>query len=184
MEQTLGTKDEEKLSRSNKNNVIRVQASKVSKEQNAACKRQNLGTRISAVTLEQFRKFVVYRHGKINGPFSQEVENALEFYMNKQQQTTSLAYSSISKTGRPRADTIEKYRQIAIQLKKLTTFPYVNHFTLAGQIRSVLGECDKRTFDKYLKFIRKLCKEEQTGFAMRPMVDASRFVEKIMKDDW
>jgi hypothetical protein len=145
---------------------------------------QNLGTRISSDILERFRKFVLNRWGKLHGAFAQEVENALEFYMNNQQQTTSLTYYSIFKTGRPRADTIEKYRQIANQLKKLTSYPYVNHYTIIHQIESVLGKCDKRTFNKYLTTIKKLSKEQEAPFGHPPQLDVSRFVEKIQGDDW
>ena len=184
MEQVTRTNNDENSPTNDNNNVISLQACKVSKEHKQARKQQNLGTRITADTLERFRKFVLYRHGKMNGPFAQEIENAIEFYMNNQQQTTSLTYSPIPKTGRPRSDRIDKFRQIAIQLQQLTSYPYVNYFTLVHQINSVLGKCDKRTFNKYLTAIRKLSNEQTTPFGIAPQLDVSVFVEKIQSDDW
>jgi len=165
------------------NNVNSLQACKVTRESKPACKLQNLGTRIPADTLQRFRSFVLIKHGKINGPFSQEVTKAIESWMYKQQQTASFTFSS-SKTGRPRSDVIEKYRRIVMDLKKFNNFPYVNHFSLRNTIKSVLGDCDQRTLNKYLKSIRKLCKEEFTRFGTAPMLDVSKFVEKIQSDDW
>lgn len=184
MDQISRTESNEKESENNNNNVNSLQACKVSKEQTQACKLQNLGTRIPSNIHGRFKKFVFDRYGKLNGVFSQEIARALEYYMNNQQQTSSLAYSSISKTGRPRSDSIEKHRQIAIKLKQMTNFPYVNHFTLIYQIKSVLGHCDKRTFNKYLDVIKKLSKEQITPFGIRPELDVSRYVEKIQRDDW
>ena len=182
MEQISGTKQNDNDLNEDNNNVISLQACKVSKDNKQACKLQNLGTRIPADTSQRFHNFVVNKHGKINGVFSQEVTKALESWMDKQQQTTSFAFSSLTKAGHPRSDTIEKFRRIAMQLKQLQSFPYMNHFTLLSTIRSVLGECDKRTSNKYLQFIRKLSKEQLTPFGVRPMLDVSRFVEKIQSD--
>ena len=182
MEQISRTKQNENDLDEDNNNVISLQACKVNNDHKPACKLQNLGTRIPANTLQRFRSLVLDKHGKINGPFSQEVTKALEFWMDNQQQTTSFGFSSFTKAGRPRSDTVEKYRRIAIQLKQLKSFPYINHFTLLNAIRSVLGECDKRTLNKYLKFIMKLSKEQLTPFGARPSVDVTRFVEKIQSD--
>jgi len=182
LDQISDTKQNDNDLNVDNNNVISLQACKVSKEQKQACKLQNLGTRIPANTLQRFHIFVLNKHGKINGPFSQEVTKALEFWMDKQQQTTSFVFSSLTKAGHPRSDTVEKYRRIAMQLKQLKSFPYVNHFTLLNTIRLVLGECDKRTLNKYLKFIMKLSKEQLTPFSVRPSVDVTRFVEKIQSD--
>ncbi len=183
MEQKLGSNSKDEQSFPEDNNVISSQASKVSKEHKPARKLQNLSTRISADTHKRFKQFVLNKHGKINGPYAQELEYALEFYMNNQQQTTTFTFSS-SKTGRPRSDKIEKFRGIAMQLKQLKSFPYVNHFTLIHTIETVLGVCDKRTLSSYLTSIKKLSKEKITPFGVRPMLDVSRFVEKIQSDDW
>ena len=182
MEQTSYTKKSDNDHGNYNDDVNSLQACKVTKEYKPACKLQNLGTRIPADTLQRFHAFVLNKRGKINGPFSQEVAKALEFWMNNQQQTTSFGFSSLTKAGGPRSDTVEKYRQIAVQLKQLKSFPYINHFTLLNTIRSVLGECDKRTLKKYLKFIMKLSKEQLTPFGVRPSIDVTRFVEKIQSD--
>jgi len=184
MDQISRTKPNENESDSSNNNVNSLQACKVSKEHKQDRKLQNLGTRIPSDTLERFRKFVVDRYGKLNGVFAQEIGKALEDYINIQLQTTSCAYSSSYKTGRPRLDSLEKYREIANQLKKLTSYPYVNHFTLVSQIDVVLGKCDKRTLNKYLSTIKKLSKEQITPLGVRPELDVSKFVEKIQSDDW
>ena len=184
MDQYSRPQNEEKHSASDNNNVISLQACKVSKEHKQASKLQNLGTRISYNTHQRFKKFVLDKHGKLNGPFALEVENALEFWISNQQHTTFCGLSSLHESGRPRSDKIERFRRIAMQLKQLKSFPYVNHFTLIHQINSVLGNCDKRTFNKYLSAIKKLSKEQITPFAVRPELDISRFVEKIQSDDW
>ncbi len=183
MDQISRTKKSDNGDVINNDDVNSLQACKVSKESKPACKLQNLGTRIPSNTLQRFRSFVLNKHGKINGPFSQEVTKAIEFWMDKQHQTTSFAFSS-SKAGRPRSDKIEKFRRIAMQLKHLKSFPYVNHFTLIHTIEAVLGACDKRTLTSYLTSIKKLSKEKITPFGVRPMLDVSRFVEKIQSDDW
>ncbi len=183
MDQNLRTNEQEKLPVSDNDDDNSLQACKVSKEYNPAFKLQNLGTRISSNTLQKFRLFVLNKHGKINGPFSQEVDKALNFWMDNQQQTTSCAFSS-SRFGRPRSDKIEKFREIVKQLQLLKSFPLVNHFTLINTIQSVLGVCDKRTLNNYLTSVKKNSKEEITPFGTRPMVDVSRFVKKIQSDDW
>ncbi len=183
MEQHSRIENTEKQYSEENNNVNSLQAGKVSKENNTACKMQNLGTRIPSDILRKFRVFVLAKHDKLNGPFSQEVTKALVSWMNNQQQTTSFTFS-LSKTGRPRADKIEKYRRIVMQLKQLTTFPCVNHFTLIHTVEAVLGVCDKRTFYSYLKDIKKLSKETPTPFGVPSMLDVSRFVEKVQSDDW
>ncbi len=184
LEQTSRTKYTEKPSSSDNNDVISSQASKVSKEHKPACKLQNLGTRISADTLERFRKFVLYRHGKMNGPFSQEIGNAIEFYMNNQQQTTS--YTSLSKNfGHPRSDVIEKYRRIAKEFKHLKTYPLLNIPTIKNVVKTILGESDPRTFNKHLKYVVKLSKpEDGNHFGVMPFFNVTRFVTKIQRDDW
>jgi len=183
MDTISGTKNDKQTLSEVNNNVISLQAGKVSKENKPACKLQNLGTRIPANTLQRFRAFVLNKHNKLNGPFSQEVAKALESWMYNQQHTTSFTFSS-SKAGYPRADKIEKFRRIAMQLKLLKSFPYVNHFTLINTIETVLGVCDKRTLNSYLTFIKKLSKEEITPFGLRPTRDVSKFVKKIQSDDW
>jgi len=183
LEQHSRIENIKKQSSEENNNVNSLQACKVSKESKPACKLQNLGTRIPADTSQRFHNFVFNKHGKINGVFSQEVTKALEFWMDKQQQTTSFTYS-LSKTGRPRSDKIEKYRRIVMQLKQLKSFPCVNHFTLIHTVEAVLGVCDKRTVNSYLEDIKKLSKEIPTPFGVPSMVDVSRFIEKIQSDDW
>jgi len=183
MDTISGTKNDKQTLSEVNNDVLSLQACKVTRESKPACKLQNLGTRIPADTLLRFHNFVLNKHGKINGPFSQEVTKALESWMYKQQQTTSFTFSS-SKAGHPRSDKIEKFRRIAMQLKQLKSFPYVNHFTLIHTIETVLGVCDKRTLNSYLTFIKKLSKEEIAPFGLRPMMDVSRFVKKIQSDDW
>ena len=174
------TSDNERVS--NNNNEDSLQASKVSKEHKQASKLHNLGTRIPADTSRRFHRFVFDKHGKINGVFAQEITKALEFWMNNQQQTTSFTCSS-STSGKPRADKIDKLRQIAMQLKQLNSFPNVNPFTIVHTIERVLGQCDKRTLKNYLFTIKKLSKPSihSSGVAM---IDVTKFVKKIQSDDW
>lgn len=162
--------------------VVRYQASKVSKEQKPAIKLHQLGTRIPKSTLEKFRSFVLAKHGKINGPFSVEVTLALESWMDKQHLTTT--YALTHGKGRPRADVIEKYKAIAMEFKKLNSFPYINVATIKATMSRVLGVCDRRTMVKYQKTIQRLSKEESARFGMMPTFDVSRFVEKITGGDW
>jgi hypothetical protein len=182
MDNILGIKTTDDEDVSNNNNEDSLQASKVSKENNHACKLHNLGTRIPSDTSRRFHRFVFDKYGKINGVFSQEVTKALESWMDKQQQTTSFSFSS-SKSGRPRADKIDKLRQIAMQLKQLNSFPDVNPFTIVNTIKNVLGPSDKRTINSYLLTIKKLSKPtiHSSGAAM---IDVSKFAEKIQGDDW
>ena len=167
---------------SNNNNEDSLQASKVSKEHKQASKLQNLATRIPADSKRRFLRFVFNKHGKINGALSQEVTKALESWMDKQQHTTSFTFSS-STSRKPRADKIDKLRQIAMQLKQLNSFPNVNPFTIVHTIEHVLGQCDKRTLNNYLFAIKKLSKPSihSSGVAM---IDVTKFVEKIQRDDW
>jgi len=183
MAQNLRTNGKEKPSVNDTNDDDSLQACKVSKEYKPACKLQNLGTRVPATTLQKFHLFVHNKHGKFNGYFSLEITKAMEFYLEKHQQTTSCTFSS-SRYGRPRSDKIEKFREIAKQLQQLNSFPLINHFTLIRTIESVLGVCDKRTVKSYLTSVIKNSKEEITPFGTRPMVDVSRFVKKIQSDDW
>jgi len=183
MEFNSRTEKTENDSVDNNNNVNSLQASKVDREDKQASKLQNLGTRIPIQTLQRFHRFVLSKRGKLNGPFSQEIAKALEFWMDNQQQTTSFTFST-SKSGRPRSDKIDKLRRIAMKLKELKSFPNVNHFTVVNAINTVLGPCDKRTSRSYLTYIKKLSKETIAFTGARPTLDVSKFVEKIQGDDW
>ena len=164
------------------NNENSLQACKVSKKEKQAFKLQNLGTRIPRDVLIRFRQLVLYKNGKINGYFAQEVTKALEFWMNNQQQTSSFANSSFN-SGRPRSDKKEKLRLIAMNLKQLNSYPHVNHLTLVHCIESSLGPCDKRTSKGYLDYIKKHSKETIANSWERPTIDVSKFVEKIQRDE-
>ena len=164
------------------NNVNSLQASKVHGEDKQASKIQNHGTEIPDPILQRFRNFVLSNYGELNVAFSQEVSKALEFWMDNQQQTTSMTFLS-SKHGRPRSDKIEKLRRIAMNLKQLTSFPNVNPLTLVHCIKSVLGPCDHRTTKSYLEYIKILSKETIAFPGERPTFDVSKFVEKIQSDN-
>jgi len=184
MEFNSGIEKTQNDSVDNNNNVNSLQACKVSKEHTPACKLQNLGTRIPTRTLQRFRYFVLNKHGKINGPFSQEVTKALEFWMDKQQQTTSYSISLHNKSGRPRADVREKYQLIGLHLKQLTSFPLINIPTLKTVVKNILGKTDKRTFEKYLKTIARFSKEQHAPNGTSSLFDVKKFVEKTQGDDW
>ncbi len=184
MEFNSRTEKNEKDSVDNDNNVNSLQAGKVSKENKQASKLQNLGTRIPAQTLQRFRSFVISKHGKLNGPFSKEIAKALEFWMDNQQQTTSYTTSLHNKSGGMRADVKEKYRLIAFKLKQLTSFPLINVPTLKAVVKKTLGNTDKRTFEKYLKTIAHLSKEQHAPNGTSSLFDVTKFVEKIQGDDW
>ena len=183
MDDISGTKTSDNECVSNNNNEDSLQASKVSKDHKQASKLHNLGTRIPSDTSRKFHRFVFDKHGKINGVFAQEITKALEFWMDNQQQTTSFTYSS-SKSGRPRADKNEKLRQISMKLKQLTTFPNINPFTIMHIIKDVLGPCDKRTLNSYLKIIKNDSKENTTSSGKGSEFDVTKFVEKIQRDNW
>lgn len=145
---------------------------------------QNLGTRISSDTLKRFRHFVVTKHGKLNGAFALEVENALEILLNNQQHTTSYALSS-KNLVHPRSDVKERYLRIVKELRQLKSFPYINIPTLKRAVLTSLGVTDKRTLEKYLRSVVKLSKQEEcNSFGRMPSYDVTRFVEKIQSDDW
>lgn len=183
MDDISGIKTTDNECVSNNNNENSLQASKVSKEHKQACKLHNLGTRIPADTSRRFHRFVFDKHGKINGVFAQEITKALEFWMNNQQQTTSFTCSS-SKSGRPRADKIDKLRQISMKLKQLTTFPNVNPFTIVHTIKEVLGPGDKRTLKSYLEIIKTHSKENIPSDRACSEFNVTTFVEKIQGDKW
>ncbi len=184
MDQISRTNHDEKPSVSDNNDVNSLQASKVSKEQKQAPKLQNLGTRISRETHRRFLRFLLDKHGKISGVFGQELDNAIVFYIDKQQHSASYGESFNNKTGRPRGDVIEKYKLVMLELKQLKSFPLINLPTLQSVVRKVLGKTDKRTLDKYLRAIGNLSKEQDTPFGKIPLFDASRFVKKLQSDDW
>ena len=184
MEFNSRTEKTENDSVDNNNNVNSLQASKVSKENKQASKLQNLGTRIPAQTLQRFRSFVIFKHRKLNGPFSQEIAKALEFWMDNQQQTTSYTTSLHNKSGRMRADVKEKYLSMSFDLKQLTSYPLVNVPTLKAVVKKTLGNTDKRTFEKYLKTIVRFSKEQHAPNGTSSLFDVTKFVEKIQGDDW
>jgi len=183
LDQFIRTENTEQQFSINNNNEDSLQASKVSKKHNQASKLQNIGTRIPSLTKKKFLKFVLDKHGKINGVFAQEITKALEFWMDNQQQTTSFTFSS-SNSRRPRADKTEKLRQISMKLNQLTTYPYVNPFTIVHIIKDVLGSCDKCTLNSYLKIIKNNSKENTTTSGTGSEFDVTTFVEKIQGDKW
>jgi len=168
---------------SNNNNENSLQASKVSKENNQASKLHSLGTRIPVRTHKRLLQFALINFGKINGAVSLIVADAIDSYIDKQQQTTSFAIS-LSKPGKPRADKMEKLRQISMKLKQLTSYPEINPFTIVNTIKDVLGPCDKRTLNNYLKIIKTHSKENFTSSGVGSIIDVTTFVEKIQRDNW
>ncbi len=183
MDPNSGTKTTDNEDVSNNNNENSSQASKVSKVHKQASKLHSLSTRIHASTHKRLLQFALIKYGKINGAVSLIVNNAIDSYIDKQQQTTSFAFSS-SASGRPRADKIDKLRQISMKLKQLTTFPNVNPFTIIHAIQDVLGPCDKRTLNSYLKIIKTHSKENIASSGAGSVIDVTTFVEKIQGDDW
>jgi len=182
MDPISGTKTTDNECDSNNNNEDSLQASKVSKDNNQACKLHNLGTRIPASTHKKLLQFALIKYGKINGAVSLIVTNALEFFIDKQQQTTS--YTTIhNKFGKPRSDVQEKYRLIAFHLKQLRSFPMINVPTLKAVVKEILGETDKRTFEKYLKTVARLSKEQSSINGGSSIFDVTKFVEKIQSDE-
>jgi len=168
----------------NNNNVNSLQAGKVDREDKQAFKLQNLGTRIPKSTSIRFHQFVINRYGKLNGAFSKEVTKALEYWMNNQQQTTSYTTLSHNKSGKIRADVKEKYRLIAFRLKQFTSFPLINVPTLKAVVKETLGKTDQRTFEKYLRIVARLSKEQSAINGGSSVFDVTTFVEKIQRDDW
>jgi len=166
------------------NNENSLQASKVSKENNQACKLHNLGTRIPTSTHKKLLQFAIIEYGKIHGAVSLIVTNAIESYIYKQQQTTSYTTTIHNKFGKPRTDVKEKYRLIASHLKPLTSYPLINVPTLKAVVKETLGKTDKRTFEKYLRTVARLSKEQSAVNGGTSVFDVTKFVEKIHGDDW
>ena len=182
MDHNSGTKKADNGDVPDNNNENSLQASKVSKENNQACKLHNLGTRIPASTHKKLLQFALIKYGKINGAVSLIVTNAIESFIEKQQQTTS--YTTIhNKFGKPRSDVQEKYRLIAFHLKQLRSFPMINVPTLKAVVKEILGETDKRTFEKYLKTVARLSKEQSAINGGSSIFDVTKFVEKIQSDE-
>ena len=90
-----------------------MQASKVSKDNNQACKLHNLGTRIPDSTHKRLLQQAIIECGKIHGGVSFIVTKAIDSYIDKQQQTTSFTFSS-SNSRKPSTDKIKKLRQISM----------------------------------------------------------------------
>jgi len=178
----IKTSDNERVS--NNNNENSLQASKVSKENNQACKLHNLGTRIPDSTHKRLLQFAVINYGKINGAISLIVTKAIESYIDKQQQTTLSTTTIHNKSGKHRSDVQEKYRLIALHLKQLTSYPLINVPTLKAVVEEILGKTDPRTFDKYLRTVARLSKEQSAVNGGSSVFDVTKFVKKIQSDDW
>jgi len=184
MEHISGTKTTDNDCVSNNNNENSLQASKVSKENNQASKLHSLGTRIPASTHKRLLQYALIEYGKISGSVSLVVTKAIDFYIDKQQQTASYATTIHNKFGKPRSDVREKYRLIALRLKQLTSFPLINVPTLKAVVKETLGNTDKRTFEKYLKTIVRFSKEQHAPNGTYSLFDVTKFVEKTQGDDW
>jgi len=183
MDHNSGIKTTDNEDVSDNNNENSLQASKVSKENKQACELHNLGTKIPASTHKRLLQQAIIECGKIHGGVSFIVTKAIDSYIDKQQQTTSFTFSS-SNSRKPRADKNKKLRQISMKLKQLTTFPNINPFTIMYIIKDVLGPCDKRTLNSYLKIIKKDSKENTTSSGKGSEFDVTKFVEKIQRDNW
>ena len=134
-------------------------------------------------TWKELDKLIQTPFHRADGGVSFIVTKAIDSYIDKQQQTTSFTFSS-SNSRKPRADKIEKLRQISMELKQLTTFPNINPFTIMHIIKDVLDPCDKRTLNSYLKIIKKDSKENTTSSGKGSEFDVTKFVEKIQRDNW
>ena len=177
-----------KMPLNNKNNVVDYCTTELSKLTTVLpnyTKQVQLNTTIEHTTAISFKTFVENRHGKLKGRLGMEVNNALLYYLDslrKQQQTTNNAIFIPGVGSGIRKNVLEKYYRIMIELQHLKSFPEINIPTLKNTIKSVLGECDKRTMDKYLKIVVKLSKEEQTDFGIMPHYDVSRFCARINEE--
>ena len=177
-----------KLNNKQTNNVVDYCTTEVSKNTTVLpnyTKQIQINTMIDDTTAKSFKTFVENRHGKLKGRLGLEVNNALLYYLDlqrKQQQTTNNAIFIPGVGSGLRKNVLEKYYRIMIELQQLNSFPEIGIPTLKNTIKSVLGDCDKRTIDKYLKIVVKLSKEEQSDFGVMPHYDVSRFCERITEE--
>lgn len=177
-----------KTTKSDKNNVVDYCTTEVRENTTVLLnytKQVQLNTTIEKSTSASFKIFVENRHGKLKGKLGQEVNDALLYYLDlqrKQQQTTNNAIFIPGVGSGLRKNVLEKYYRIMIELQHLKSFPEINIPTLKSTIKSVLGECDKRTLDKYVKIVVKLSKEEQSEFGIMPHYDVSRFCSRINEE--
>ena len=171
-------KEDNKNFVSSYNNVVGYQAREEEVKQQNDCKVQCLGTRIPEVTLNAFRAFVCKKYGKLHGVFAIEVTAALEAWMiSKQQQTTNYA-TSTSIPG-VRADVQSKLYQIAKKFSANGSFPDFSAESIKNIVQSVIGEVDKRTFQKYMKMIQSQIKEKNKVFGLGSFFDVTRFYESV-----
>ncbi len=131
-------------------------------------------TEVDAKTLNEFKNIVLNKHGKLHSVIGLELEKAMTMYneseSNKQQQTT-ISTQSLSPH---RGDVVVKLQQIKQSLAELVSYPEVNTSSIKAIITSILGDVDKRTFNKYYFAVMKESKTIRTGI-YGSLMDVSLF---------
>lgn len=165
-------------------NVFSWQASKqglVSQQSSQQQSHVKIGSRIRSDVVEQFKSFVIKKHGKLRNGFQTELETALIEYNNsrrKQQQTASLTNYSGTMI---RNDVILRLNQIKKAFQGIGSYPNFSPDSIKKILQQVLGEVDKRTYNKYLNMIRKDSKTRSTSFGYA-VVDVTRFCESVPEE--
>lgn len=143
--------------------------------------KMQIGGRISKILHQRFKDYVLWKHGKLNGVYSAEIELALEHYLeisHTQQHTTSsnnfLSNSDNSKGMR--RDKLAKLQAIASALQEFDSFPIFNAKTLQATISRVLGKVDSRTFNSYREELKKHSVEEQAPNGFSSIIDVTKFM--------
>lgn len=154
----------------NDNNKIQTNRTKLQSK-----KLKAIHTELNGIVLNEFKNNVLRKHGKLHSVMGLELEKALIMYneseLLKQQQTTLLKQIPSNN----RSDVTKKVQQIKQNLLQLASFPEVNSNSIKAVIKTILGEVDSRTFNKYYTVVLKESRTLRTGL-YGSLLDVSNFV--------
>ena len=174
--------------KSNNNNVKSYRAIKKHAFEYPDIKLQTsvqIGTRIPQELKQRVTEFVLAKHFKLAGAYSQEITEMIEIGLSyKQLQTTTKTISL--NTDSHRSDVLMNLNSIQLRLimfQDSASYPVFHLNTITKTINDVLEKQiesysfrgvkhpDKRTVRKYLNIILKNCNEESTSrFNLKPFI--------------
>jgi hypothetical protein len=131
-------------------------------------------TRISTQTKIRWENFLISLHGSVKGSYGNELEKAMNFYMNE---FNSISIGDVEK--KPNKQTIESWKNICNGFRNLPTFPLVTPMVLQSVVRDCCMGDDPRTILKYLAKVKKFTKSELVSGETFPKENVNGFCEYV-----
>ena len=133
--------------------------------------------RISKKTKSRLDRHLILRHGMVKGVRGQEIENAINAYLDRLDGMTTLTHV----TKKINKNTLATLRLILNGLKDVPSFPLINPMSINSIIKDWSQHNDLRTISKYKKIILDYSKEEAEEGELFPRLNVKEFSNYVAR---